>query len=282
MSREFFNDGTPERVAWAMGKAVCPECRRYSCRGQCGCGCQGCRKTPLEDWDSGACDVIREMRAGRTPEGLEAQRKAYRDAIAGVNASRSSWGECAAQVERAGCPHLTAAAARKPEQRRVLDGAKRWWTDAKARTPLMLLTDETGTGKSVAAAHVAMKFAESRQWWVSQPSGAMASPLVWMVGDELATRALLSDDDYALIQRAERAEFLVIDEVGCSGAKAGLLALGQLIARRADSGRLTVVTTNAAGVELAQALGAHVVDRLKTGFIVKTQEKSGRGRPGPA
>lgn len=275
---------SPENVAWRNGKAVCPDCKRYGCRGQCGCRwganwkpCVGCSQ-PLEEFRFEDCEHARACRARLEAGGKERAQREYRDTLAGAGLSRVSWGECVAQVERAGCPHVTAAAARRPEPKGAMPAGKHWFSEVRIRQPLVVFSSSPGTGKSVAAAHCAARFAELRRWWIDAPSGALQAPLVWMQGDEVARLALIPDATQALIERAERAEFLVIDEVGVQGAKAGLLALGQLIARRADSGRLTVITTNATSAEMKEPLGAHVVDRMKQAHVIRTKEESMRGK----
>lgn len=270
-------DGSDARRAWAAGKATCPECRRFGCRGQCGCSCGSCKGTPLDAWEPGCCDVIREMRERRTPEGRAAWVQRYRNEVSGHTDNQVSWGECVAQVERVGAPHFTLTVARKPEPRTALDGAKQWWTRLRGGKPTLLLSGTTGCGKSVAAGWVAIKFAEARRWWVGQPSGPMPTALVWLDAEEVTRLNLLREEDEALLERAAAAEFLVIDDLGALGGKAGLLAMSQLVARRIDSGKPLVVTTNTSGAELAIALGRHVVDRLKLAHVVKLDEKSMRG-----
>lgn len=276
---EFYKPSTPQRIAWQGGAANCPECQRYGCRGQCGCGCASCKATKPTDWTAGDCDVIREIRERSTPEGREAQRKDYLDGVTSRDAKRVTWGECVAQVERVGAPHHVLSVARKPDSRFTLEGAKRWWNITRSGKPTLLLSGDTGTGKSVAAAWCAIKYAEARHWWISKPTGDARVPLVWIPADNIARLSLLRDEDEALLERAGAAELLVVDELGAMGGKAGLLALAQLLARRIDSGKPLVVTTNTSGEELSVALGRHVVDRLRTAHVVKSTEKSQRGRP---
>lgn len=274
--RDFYVDGSTARVAWAEGRATCPECKRVGCRGQCGCPCRSCKETPVASWTSSDCDVIRDMRRRQTPEGREEVREEYRAQLAGRSIERVSWGECVAQVERSGCPHETVRAARAPQPWPAMASAKDWWSRVRGAKPTILFSGGTGVGKSVAAAHLCAKFAEARKWWTSAATGSSNMPLVWFDAGELARQALLRDVDQYLIQRAEVAEMLVVDELGVSGAKSGLLALGQLLARRIDSGRLTIITTNASGETLKEPLGAHVVDRMKRAHVVKLDEKSRR------
>lgn len=274
---------SPENTAWRNGQATCPDCRRFGCKGQCGCTfgpggkpCVGCSQ-PLDEFRFEDCEHARASRARSAPGGREAAHRAYREELVGAGESRVSWGECIAQVERVGCPHVTAAAARKPEAKGAILGAKHWWSEVRTRQPLLVLSSATGTGKSVAAAHLASKYAELRKWWVAQASGVMQSPLVWMQADEVARLALIPDATQAFLERAQRSELLVVDELSPAGAKAGLLALGELLRSRADSGRLTIVTTNATSAEL-EPLGAHVVDRLKRAHVVRVREESMRGK----
>jgi len=230
----------------------------------------------VADWSPDCCDVIRDMRERATPEGREAQRKAYLDGVSSRDTGRVTWGECVSQVERVGCPHHVLSVARRPEARLTSEGAKHWWNVARGGKPTLLLSGDTGTGKSVAAAWCAIKYAEARKWWVNQPSGPAKATLVWIPADNLARLSLLRDEDEALLEQAGACEFLVVDELGALGGKAGLLALAQLLARRIDSGKPLVITTNTSGEELQVALGRHVVDRLKTAHIVKSAEKSMR------
>lgn len=278
---EFYTHGTDANNVWRAGRATCPECKRLGCRGQCGCPCRGCKETPVESYDFGDCDMVREMRRRaelrQTKAGIEELRQEYRRQLTGSAESRVSWGECIAQVERAGCPHETAAFARKPLPSPVLEQAKHWWATGRGGKPVMLMSGGTGTMKSVTAAHLAAKFAELRKWWVSAATGATRAPLVWMRADEVSSQALLSERDREFIEKAEMTEMLVLDELSVRGAKAGLDAVARIIARRVDAGRLTVITTNAASSDsLAETLGSHVADRLKRSKVIKTGDESRR------
>lgn len=278
---EFYIDGHPRRIAWRNGNATCPECRRMGCRGQCSCPCRGCKDTPLESYDFGDCDLVREMRRrielGKTPEGIEQMRQEYRSQLSGAAENRVSWGECVAQVERAGCPHETAAFARKPLPSPVLEQARNWWLTGRGGKPVLTLSGGTGTMKSVTAAHLAAKFAEARKWWVGAPTGATRAALMWMQADEVASLALLSERDREFCEKAETCEMLVLDELSVRGHKSGLEAVARIISRRVDAGRCTIITTNAAKSEtLAEGLGSHVADRLKKSKVIKTGDESRR------
>lgn len=277
MRPEFFVEGSASRVAWREGKATCPDCRRYGCRGQCGCGCDSCRKTPLESWDAGCCDVIREMRERSTPEGREAWFRRYRAGVGAAPSDVSIWREAVTQVLRAGCPPGIAETARRPEPRLAMESARHWWNAMRGGKPAVCFTGGTGTGKTVAAAWLAVKWAAQRKWWVGQPSGTMKPPLVWLVADDLARLSLLRDDDEQLIEMAGAAEFFVCDELPAIGGKAGLLALTQLLCRRLDSRKPLLITTNAKGKELSIALGAHFADRLKAAHLIEAGTHSMRG-----
>ena len=277
--RRIFKD-TPHQNAWRAGEVPCPLCTRMGCRGQCSCSCNGCKTTPPDAWTSDSCNVLADIRERATPEGREAQRKRYIEECNSRKVDRVTWGQCVYQIERAGVPHETCAAAKEPKPYRRLECPKHWWFEKRRSHPTLLLADDTGVGKSVAAAHVAMKFAQLRRWWVNQPSGAVShEAFVWFDAAQLATHALLTDEDQALIAAAERCEMLVIDEVPAAGQAAGLQALARVIAHRIDSGRLMVLTTNANGLQIKNALGPHVVDRMKRAWAVtkKSGEQSKRG-----
>jgi len=219
------------------------------------------------------------MRERSTPEGRAAQRKSYSDQLAGRSVAGVTWGECVAQVERVGCPHGVVAVARKPEARPALEGARTWWNVQRSGKPVALFTGGTGSGKTVAAAWLAIKFADSRKWWSGAPTGPEKHPLVWLEAESIARLSLLRDEDEALIERCGAAEFLIVDELPLAGGKAGLLALTQLLSRRIDSRKPLVITTNVAkSDEFREPLGAHFADRLMTAFVVRSGKDSYRGR----
>ncbi len=271
---------TPHQNAWRAGEVPCPECARPGCRGQCGCVCEGCKSTPVDAWVPECCEVIRDIRERSTPEGAAAQRARYLEEARGRKGDRVTWGQCAFQIERAGAPHESVAAAKEPKSNRVLEFSKHWWSEKRRSHPALVLADDTGVGKTVAAAHLAMKFAQVRRWWVNQPSGgAPREAFVWLKADELASHALLTDEDQANIAAAEKCELLVIDEVPVIGQAAGLQAVARVLAHRLDSGRLMILTTNATGLQFKTALGPHVVDRMKNAWVMtkKSGEPSKRG-----
>lgn len=269
---------------------VCRECNRPLCQGQCACPglshdrpCKGCKSTPLERWTPDACDIVADMRARATPEGREAQRLAYREeaqARAMATENRTEWGETAAPVERLGVPHLTVRAARKPDVRGPVAAALHWFNVERGAKPAVALCGSTGIGKSVAAAHVLMKYGTLRPWWKNQPSGQSKPSALWVYAPQLQSLTMLRDDDDRLIEASLRCDFLVLDEVASEMADAGGRAFRALVAKRLDSGRLTVFTTNMSAEAFSEAMGVHVGSRLRAVASIPkfTSQDSRRGK----
>lgn len=270
----FYVDGTEERRAWAEGRATCPECQRVGCRGQCTCSCNGCQQTHVTAWTSSVCDVMREFEERRSPEGRAAQRAAYRDELLRAGGP-VGLGECAAHVAKAGAPPLVVGHARRADlQREAIAGARVWFdAEPTARKPVLVLSGATGTGKSVAAAWVCLRYASRRRWWQGQPSGPVRPALVWLHGPAVTQVFLVLSDLQARIDDAERADLLVVDELEVTGGKAGLHAMASLLGRRFDAGRSTVITTNAVSSAVAEGLGSHVADRLLASHVVACRSR---------
>jgi hypothetical protein len=161
--------------------------------------------------------------------------------------------------------------------REAIAGAREWITTPRTeRKSALMLTGVTGTGKTVAAAWIATRFALFRRWWQGQPSGTPThTPLVWLHGPTVTQVAgFLPDDVEARVEAAVGAELLIVDELEVTGGKSGLLAMASLITRRYDSGRFTVITTNAGREQLAEGLGQHVADRLGSSCVVAIKGKA--------
>jgi hypothetical protein len=276
----FYRDGTPERLAWADGRATCPECQREGCRGQCGCPCRGCASTHVTAWTPSACDILREIDERRSPEGREAQRRQYADEVLKAGGP-VTLGECASHVAKCGVPPLVVGHARRADvKREAIVGVRVWLdTEPNARKACCVVSGLTGTGKSVAAAFACLKYAERRRWWQGQPSGPQQPVLVWLAGTTVTGLSLVMSDMEAVLANAERAVLLVIDELEVTGGRAGLQAMASLIGRRLDAGRLTLITTNANPAAITEGLGQHIADRLMASHVVAVKaQKSMRSR----
>lgn len=184
----------------------------------------------------------------------------------------------ARELVRCRVPEAVLVAVRKADTTfEAIAGARDWITTPRAeRKSALLLTGVTGTGKTVAAAWVATRFALFRRWWQGQPSGTPThSPLVWLHGPTVTQVAgFMPDDVEPQIEAAVGSELCVIDELEVVGGKAGLLAMASLITRRFDAGRFTVITTNAGREQLAEGLGQHVADRLGSSHVVSIRGKA--------
>lgn len=157
----------------------------------------------------------------------------------------------------------TAAAARKHHPTAALDAAKHWYrTERSARNALVLL-GKTGVGKSVAAAWCVMEWGSERPWWRGNPGGPLKPAVVWLYVPPVQALTLVLEENQRALDNALAAELLVLDEVVLEAGKAGAAAVRTLIARRLDSGRPVVLTTNLDAAQLREALGSNISDRLR-------------------
>lgn len=183
------------------------------------------------------------------------------------------------ELRRCGVPPKVLADMRSSKldtTREAIAGTREWASTPRGeRRACLVLMGATGTGKSVAAAWTASRFAQQRRWWQGQPSGSTPrAAFCWLHGPSVTTEAgFLADDVEARFQAALGAELLVVDEVEISGGKVGLLKLASLLTQRFDSARWTVITTNAAGAQLADGFGSHVADRLMASHVVACRSK---------
>lgn len=192
------------------------------------------------------------------------------------------------ELRRCGVPLKVLADMRSPKFDTTLEsiaGTRDWAAKKREeRAGCLVLAGATGTGKSVAAAWTASRFAATRRWWQTDPTGAAPrAAFVWLHAPSVTTEVgFLSDDVEARLQAAVSAELLVVDEVEAKGGKAGLLKLASLLAQRFDSGRWTVVTTNAGLPQLVDPLGSHVADRLNASHVVACRSKASLRAKGAA
>jgi DNA replication protein DnaC len=128
--------------------------------------------------------------------------------------------------------------------------AARSWLKTKAG--ILVLSGTVGCGKSVAAAWLlANNFSvEVPRLAGVEPSDWTPPPLrTWRTGAWVAAAALVEASDFApeFWKPIRKAELVVIDEAGAERLDAKGRALGnftELLRRRYDDGRRTVVTTN--------------------------------------
>lgn len=265
-----------QRALWAAGKINCPLCTRFGCKGQCECTCDACARGLKERLEGEAipfCDIIR--RAKMSPE----ERAAAHRADEAKKQGGEPWGECIAQVERLGVPHLTARAAKKPLPNASIAGVKHWETK-RAERPFLVLLGGPGVGKSVAAAYAMARWGEARPWWRDRATGSNPRPVVWLSAPEVGRLPFLRENDEGYLREARVAELLVVDDLEAEGGPGGIRALASLLQHRADNARPTVITGNLETDALRRTYGDHLADRMRRCAMAPgVSGKSLRGKP---
>lgn len=184
------------------------------------------------------------------------------------------------ELRRCGVPMKVLADMRSAKfdaTKEAIAGTREWASTPRGdRAACLVLSGATGTGKSVAAAWTASRFAQTRRWWQGQPSGAAThSAFCWLHAPLVTTEAgFLADDVEARFQAALGAELLVVDELEITGGKTGMLKMASLLTQRFDSARWTVITTNAVPAQLTDGLGPHVANRLDASRVVACRSKA--------
>lgn len=94
----------------------------------------------------------------------------------------------------------------------------------------------------------------------------------WRVPDLLAAqKAAMGKDVRMPCDKAEAAEFLVLDDLGAErGTDYDRDAIAQLIQRRYQAGRRTLLTTNMGADDMVEEFGHRVIDRMRHDSLVVT------------
>ena len=152
-------------------------------------------------------------------------------------------------------------ALRKPLSTKPLTEARGWLEDPK-RGWALVLAGETGTGKSVAAAAVLVKQAESLAG--DSAPGFGADLREWVTGTEVAFLDMYASELRAIGKRAS----LVVDALGVEyldGKGAAVSKFEALIEARSSDRLLTVITTNLSQKAVGERYGDRIADRLRDG-----------------
>lgn len=176
------------------------------------------------------------------------------------------------KVRRAGAPidaiaSLRRVVAKMLQPSRAAHAATSWLGVSAAR-PLLALLGPTGLGKTTAAALAAYDFARSFPWNSGAGGGSQREPLVWLNAEDIACLQAWFNDGKRQYDEALHARMLVIDDAGHESSRPAIAALTDLLQRRMDAWRPTVLSTNLRGGGFAVRYGAPVVDRMKVKAFV--------------
>lgn len=238
----------------AMNDLPCLSCCDWSKGGPT------CRDAAMAD---GSCHARRQNHKATSEAGRSLLMSEYRTAlaVAGRSAGKIPPGAVVHRLQTAGVPGSLLVRVRDPDVRPVLEFAARW--QDLGRHHALVLAGGSRQGKSFAAAWCAYRWGVGYSWNAGA-TGSNQEPFVWLAASELARVDNWSDHGSVVrLERAKKALFLVLDDVGKEATKAGAAALSDLMARRLESGRTTIITTNEPGQSFAATYGAHIVERIK-------------------
>lgn len=156
-----------------------------------------------------------------------------------------------AQRLRPRLPTVTETAAAAATETDALRGV-RGWLESSERW--CLLVGPVGTGKSVAARWAVDRVIETGRWALMTTAARLGNLSTW--------------DDAGELDRLERADLLVVDDVGAEAdTDHARVTLRSLLDTRHDRGRRTLLTTNLVGGHLSKWLGVRITDRIKESFV---------------
>lgn len=177
------------------------------------------------------------------------------------------------KVSRAGAPVDAVESVRRIVLREITkspaaEAAESWWTGMRQEFPMLALLGPTGLGKSTAAAWAMYQCAREYPWNSQAGGGTAWEPLVWLNAEDLALLQGWFEEGKRQYAEAQRAWLLVIDDAGHETSRPAIAALTDLLQRRMDQRRATVLSTNLRGTAFTQRYSAPVVDRMKVKAFV--------------
>lgn len=184
------------------------------------------------------------------------------------------------RLSKLGVPANALALATRGERTHAIDGAELWWKmDHKLCPALVLTSAAPGTGKTTAAAWVALEWA--RLWrWNEQPTGSNDAPFVWLDGPRLKSLSGFDEQTADALAGAATARLLVVDDAGREGNRPAVEALSDVLMERIDRNRLTVLTTNQRGEQFKARYGEPLADRLRSrAHVVDLKELKSMRKP---
>ena len=229
-------------------------------------------------WKSGECHTKRELTLAKTPEGRKLWMAEYRDKCAAAARLDGcvSPGSVLQKLSKAGVPANLIFRVQNPNATPALEAARKWFDERP--TQALTLSGSTGAGKSFSAAWACYRWG-LKYPWNAGATGSSAWPLVWVRAWDIS-RVENWNDNHAMeiLERASKASFLVVDDIGKESTKGGATALSDLLCCRLDNNRTTIITTNQSGSIFKTLYGQHLADRVKNNSMVfRTEDQSLRG-----
>ena len=175
------------------------------------------------------------------------------------------------QLRFNGCPDLVVGAiGGSLRETSALKAAREWMLNFDAWC--LVLIGGTGCGKSVAAG------------WAAHQKLMRNYGVQWVDCAAQAERPMYGTEAELRRFQCRTAPVLVLDDLGTRAQVARregpwLAWLEDIVGSRANDSKKTIITTNLGTGELRQWLGERLVDRLRTGIIHSSAEKSMRTKP---
>jgi DNA replication protein DnaC len=212
---------------------------------------------PAFDWTSRARAAIKAWEVAR-PD-LAAQYSEL--AAERADADAAALAAYQAQRLRPRLPTVTESAAAAATETDALRGVRGWLQGSER---WCLVVGPVGTGKSVAARWAVEQVIETGRWALMTTAARIGRLSTW--------------DDAGELDRLERADLLVVDDVGAEADNDhARVTLRSLLDTRHDRGRRTLLTSNLVGGSLSRWLGERISDRIASSHVrVETSGKSMR------
>lgn len=225
------------------------------------------------------------IRCGCPPVELGSRCRRYQSELTRANERQAegSGTDFLQELLKLGAPPDAVLSLKKPWDTNSILAAKKFEAAPRDLIRTLILAGPRGCGKSVAAAHVLHDWAKDYRW-NSQPSGGKTwRPAIWANAAEVTAQTDFGRVDPDWLEGLERAQILVVDDLGEDGTTPGLGALTNLLKARHEARKPTVITSNLSLPAMAMRYGTSWYERLKVAAIAPDlrQAKSLRERPRP-
>lgn len=197
---------------------------------------------------------------GGLPAAREHWQAAYGNAVqkARDEAAGDDW---VTRLQRMGVPSTALVALRNPQATPCMDAARKYLASERGMFPLLAMIGKPGLGKTVAAGFVLADFA--RKWdWNGGATGETAPPAMFVPAARMTRLSSFDDADQTLFAHAQRAQLVVVDDIGDEATDFAKGHVVDLLKARIDANRRTVITSNLAPKAFKERYGDALADRI--------------------
>lgn len=207
-----------------------------------------------------------ELSGLRTPEGRRAALDSYGEQLkARMSKSGLAEAEVSQKLTSLGVPLDAILGARNKQPTAASSSAVQFVGDQRAL--FLVLLGPKGVGKTSAAAKVVWDFV--RQFpWNSLPGGSNQEPAMFVEAFRLTRLSAFETADKELVGAMNKAELLVLDDIGDEGSDFGKNVLADVLLYRHAKRRRTVLTGNITPAAFEKRYGPALWDRIRSTGIV--------------